>query len=253
LRPGPPCRVVVTRRFTISLQAYPEYRAFFLALPTSRPGLLPSWPLPIHGPPLSFSSLSSSSPGPLPLLLPLSPVPVRDRLPANVLVVLCACRSVGNKLPPTPAEPCCMRQRTRDSVDHRRDQVSRCRSKSASLTVSVGRGPPRPGSSPWEGLGLISDPACPPAGITAGGARRTEAAASGPAPGFAQRPQTRPYGNRPALRCRLGGIMPVALRLPPPRPGVGSGILVDSESGAPLAAAWIGVTDVMAHRTSGYH
>jgi hypothetical protein len=190
-------------------------------------------------------------PLPLPLLLPLSPVPVRDRLPANVLVVLCACRSVGNKLPPTPAEPCCMRQRTRDSVDHRRDQVSRCRSKSNSLTVSVGRGPPRPGSSPWEGLGLISDPACPPAGITAGGARRTEAAASGPAPGFAQRPQTRPYGNRPALRCRLGGIMPVALRLPPPR--VGSGILVDSESGAPLAAARIGVTDVMAHRTSGYH
>ena len=40
----------------------------------------------------------------LPLLLrnvPLSPVPVRDRLPANVLVVLCACRSVGNKLSPT--------------------------------------------------------------------------------------------------------------------------------------------------------
>jgi hypothetical protein len=27
-------------------------------------------------------------------------VPVRDRLPANVLVVLCACRSVGNKLSP---------------------------------------------------------------------------------------------------------------------------------------------------------
>jgi hypothetical protein len=40
-------------------------------------------------------------PLPLPLLLPLSPVPVRDRLPANVLVVLCACRSVGNKLSPT--------------------------------------------------------------------------------------------------------------------------------------------------------
>ena len=39
-------------------------------------------------------------PLPLPLLLPLSPVPVRDRLPANVLVVLCACRSVGNKLSP---------------------------------------------------------------------------------------------------------------------------------------------------------
>jgi hypothetical protein len=28
-------------------------------------------------------------------------VPVRDQLPANVLVVLCACRSVGNKLPPS--------------------------------------------------------------------------------------------------------------------------------------------------------
>jgi hypothetical protein len=40
-------------------------------------------------------------PLPLPSLLPLSPVPVRDRLPANVLVVLCACRSVGNKLSPT--------------------------------------------------------------------------------------------------------------------------------------------------------
>jgi hypothetical protein len=39
-------------------------------------------------------------PLPLPLLLPLSPVPVRDRPPANVLVVLCACRSVGNKLSP---------------------------------------------------------------------------------------------------------------------------------------------------------
>ena len=49
---------------TYALQAYPEYRAFFLALPTSRPGLLPSWPLPIHGPPLSSSSLSSSSPSP---------------------------------------------------------------------------------------------------------------------------------------------------------------------------------------------
>ena len=43
-------------------------------------------------------------PLPLPLLLPLSPVPVRDRLPANVLVVLCACRSVGNKLPPSTCE-----------------------------------------------------------------------------------------------------------------------------------------------------
>ena len=43
-------------------------------------------------------------PLPLPLLLPLSPVPVRDRLPANVLVVLCACRSVGNKLSPTSVE-----------------------------------------------------------------------------------------------------------------------------------------------------
>jgi hypothetical protein len=49
---------------TYALQAYPEYRAFFLALPTSRPGLLPSWPLPIHDPPLSSSSLSSSSPSP---------------------------------------------------------------------------------------------------------------------------------------------------------------------------------------------
>jgi hypothetical protein len=49
---------------TYSLHAYPEYRAFFLALPTSRPGLLPSWPLPIHAPPLSSSSLSSSSPSP---------------------------------------------------------------------------------------------------------------------------------------------------------------------------------------------
>ena len=49
---------------TYALQAYPEYRAFFLALPTSRPGLLPSWPLPIHGPPLSSSSLSHSSPSP---------------------------------------------------------------------------------------------------------------------------------------------------------------------------------------------
>ena len=85
---------------TYALQAYPEYRAFFLALPTSRPGLLPSWPLPIHGPPLSSSSLSSSSPSPSSQVLPLSPVPVRDRLPANVLVVLCACRSVGNKLSP---------------------------------------------------------------------------------------------------------------------------------------------------------
>jgi hypothetical protein len=68
-----------------------------------RPCLLPSWPLPIHGPPLSSSSVSSSSPSPSSQVLPLSPVPVRDRLPANVLVVLCACRSesVGNKLPPT--------------------------------------------------------------------------------------------------------------------------------------------------------
>jgi hypothetical protein len=45
-------------------------------------------------------------PLPLPILLrvPLSPVPlaVRDQLPATVLVVLCVCRSVGNKLPPTP-------------------------------------------------------------------------------------------------------------------------------------------------------
>jgi hypothetical protein len=51
---------------TYVLKAYPEYRAFFLALrlPTSQPGLLPSWPLPIHGPPLSSSSLSSSSPSP---------------------------------------------------------------------------------------------------------------------------------------------------------------------------------------------
>jgi hypothetical protein len=40
-------------------------------------------------------------PLPLPLLLPLSPVPVRDLLPANVLLVLCVCCSVGNKLPPT--------------------------------------------------------------------------------------------------------------------------------------------------------
>jgi hypothetical protein len=40
-------------------------------------------------------------PLPLPLLLLLSPVSVRDRLPANVLVVLCVCRSVGNQLPPT--------------------------------------------------------------------------------------------------------------------------------------------------------
>jgi hypothetical protein len=39
-------------------------------------------------------------PLPLPLLLSPSPVPVRDRLPANVLVVLCACRSVDIKLPP---------------------------------------------------------------------------------------------------------------------------------------------------------
>jgi hypothetical protein len=55
-------------------------------------GMAPLSPLPPFQVPL-----------PLPLLLPLSPVPVRDRLPANVLVVLCACRSVGNKLPPTIA------------------------------------------------------------------------------------------------------------------------------------------------------
>jgi hypothetical protein len=44
-------------------------RAFFLALPTSRPGLLPSWPLPMHwhGPPsllfLPFKFLSLLLPG----------------------------------------------------------------------------------------------------------------------------------------------------------------------------------------------
>jgi hypothetical protein len=152
LRPGPPCRVVVTRRFTISRRA----------------------------------------------LL---------RAPRQAeLVIQCG----------SPQRPSVV--------------ISRCRSKSDSLTVSVGRRLLRPGSSPWERLGLISDPACPPAGVTAGGARRTEAAASGPAPGCAQRPQTRPYGNRPAPRCRLGDIMPVALRLPPPL--AGTGILV-----GPLSAS----------------
>ena len=49
---------------TYALQAYPEYRAFFLALPASRPGLLPFWPLPSPGPHLSSSSRPSQSSSP---------------------------------------------------------------------------------------------------------------------------------------------------------------------------------------------
>jgi hypothetical protein len=47
---------------TYALQAYPEYRAFSLAPPSSssRPGLLPSLPLPLPTPPPSSSSLSLS-------------------------------------------------------------------------------------------------------------------------------------------------------------------------------------------------
>jgi hypothetical protein len=41
---------------TYALQAYPEYRACFLALPSSRPGLLPSLPLPTPDAPLLFLS-----------------------------------------------------------------------------------------------------------------------------------------------------------------------------------------------------
>jgi hypothetical protein len=49
---------------TYALQAYPEYLAFFLALPASRPGLLPSLPLLT----LSSSSLPSPSPSSSPSL-----------------------------------------------------------------------------------------------------------------------------------------------------------------------------------------
>jgi hypothetical protein len=69
---------------TYALQAYPEYRAFFLASISSRPGLLPSLLLPTPDPLLPSSSIAS--PSPLPLLLPLSPT--SDLPPALVLVVL---------------------------------------------------------------------------------------------------------------------------------------------------------------------
>jgi hypothetical protein len=68
---------------TYALQAYPEYRAFFLALLSSRSGLLPSLPLPLPNP---FSPLPDFPLRvPLPLLLPFSPA--SDRPPALVLVV----------------------------------------------------------------------------------------------------------------------------------------------------------------------
>jgi hypothetical protein len=73
-------------------------------------------------------------PLPLPLLLPLSPVPVRDRLPANVLVVLCSCRSVGNKLSPTRAVI-----------------VPFSETQSSSSSRRVGDGVPRSGGTPrWS-------------------------------------------------------------------------------------------------------
>jgi hypothetical protein len=49
---------------TYALQAYPEYRAFFLAPISSRSGLLPSLPLPTPDPHLASSSITSPSPFP---------------------------------------------------------------------------------------------------------------------------------------------------------------------------------------------
>jgi hypothetical protein len=63
---------------TNALRAYPEYRAFFLALLSSRPGLLPSLPLPTPDP---LRSPSFPLRVPLPLHLPLSPASYRSPAP----------------------------------------------------------------------------------------------------------------------------------------------------------------------------
>jgi hypothetical protein len=71
--------------WTYALEAYPEYRAFFLAPPSYRPGLLPSMPLLTSEPPLSSSSLPSPSPSPS---LSRLRVTGQVRPPAMVLVAL---------------------------------------------------------------------------------------------------------------------------------------------------------------------